>query len=65
MDRLNRRRGKQSGSAEVRVELALLSPQSKTAGEWKTSTYMRNIGVRASPCDRHINNKMTVWSPEV
>jgi hypothetical protein len=22
----------------------------------------RNIGVRASTCNRHINNKMTVWS---
>jgi hypothetical protein len=33
MDRLNRRRAKQSGSAEVRIKLALLSSQCKAAKE--------------------------------
>jgi hypothetical protein len=57
----------QSGSAEVRIEFAMLSSQCKTAREWGTSTHMSNIGVRVSACDRqiHINNKMTVWSHEV
>jgi hypothetical protein len=56
MDRLNRRRAKQSGSAEVNIEFALLSSQSKTARECETSTYMKNICVRASTRDHHINN---------
>jgi hypothetical protein len=60
MDRLNRRRAKQSGSAEVRIKFAMLSSQCKVAREWETSTYTRNIGVRASTCNRRINNKMTV-----
>jgi hypothetical protein len=60
MDRLNQRCAKQGGSAEIRIEFALLSPQCKIAREWETSTYMTNFGVRASTCDRHINNKMTV-----
>jgi hypothetical protein len=64
MDGLNRRRAKQSGSAEVRIKFALLRFQYKIAREWETSTNMRDIGVRASTCDRHINNKMTMWSPE-
>jgi hypothetical protein len=54
MDRLNRRRAKQSASAEVRIRFALLSSQCKNARERETST-----------CDLHINNKMTVWSHEV
>jgi hypothetical protein len=62
---MNRRRAKQRRSAEVRVKFAMLSSQCKAAREWETSTYMRNIGVRASTCNRHINNKMTVWSHEV
>jgi hypothetical protein len=65
MDRLNRRRAKQSGSAEVRIKFAMMSSQCKIAREWETSTYTRNIGVRASTCNRHVNNKMTVWSHEV
>jgi hypothetical protein len=65
MDRLKRRRAKQSKSAEVRIKLAMLSSQCKTARKWETSTYTRNIGVRASTCNRHIRNKMTVWSHEV
>jgi hypothetical protein len=65
MDRLNRRRAKQSISAEVCIEFAILSSQCKAAMEWETSTYTRNIGVRASTCNRQINNKMTVWSHEV
>jgi hypothetical protein len=48
MDRLNRRRAKQSMKAGVRIKLAMLSSQCKTAREWETSTYTRNIGVRAS-----------------
>jgi hypothetical protein len=63
MDRLNRRRAKQSGSAAVRIEFALLRSKCKTAREWETSTCMRNIGVRASTSDRQFNNKMTVLSP--
>jgi hypothetical protein len=43
MDRLNRRRAKQSGSAEVRIEFAMLSSQCKTAREWETSTHTRSI----------------------
>jgi hypothetical protein len=62
MDRLNRRRAKQSGSAEVRIKFAMLSSQYKVAMEWATSTYTRNIGVRASICNRHIDNKMAVRS---
>jgi hypothetical protein len=54
MDRMNRSRAKQSGIAEVHIEFALLSSQCKTGREWETSTYMRNIGVRASNCDRHV-----------
>jgi hypothetical protein len=65
MDRLNRKRAKQSGSAEVRIEFSVLSSQCKTAREWETSTYMTNIGVRASTYHRHINNKITVWNTEV
>jgi hypothetical protein len=65
MGRLKRRRAKQSGRAEVRIKFALLSSQCKTARESKTSTYMRNIGVRASTCDRYINNKMAVWTVEL
>jgi hypothetical protein len=64
MDRHSRRRAKQSRSAEVRLKFALLSAQYKIAMEWET-TYTRDIGVRASTCIRHINNKMTVWSHEV
>jgi hypothetical protein len=60
MDRQNRRSAKQSQSAEVRIKFVMLSSQCKAAREWETSTYTRNIGVRASTCDRHINNKMTV-----
>jgi hypothetical protein len=65
MDRLNRRRAKESRNAEVRIKFAMLNSQCKTAREWETSTYTRNIGVRASTCNRHINNKMTAWSHEV
>jgi hypothetical protein len=65
MERLNRRRAKQSGSAEVRIEYRLRSFQCENAREWETSTYIKNIDVRASAYDRHINNKMTVWSREV
>jgi hypothetical protein len=65
MDRLNRRRAKQSKSAEVRIKFAMLSSQCKVAREWETITYTRNIGVRANTCNRHINNKMTVRSHEV
>jgi hypothetical protein len=53
---------------EVRIEFAMLSSQYKTAREWETSTYVRNIGVRASiflKLDRHINDKTSVWSREV
>jgi hypothetical protein len=64
-DRLNRRRAKQSKSADVRIKFAMLSSQCETANEWATSTYTRTIGVRASTCNHHINNKMTVWSHEV
>jgi hypothetical protein len=46
------------------MKFAMLSSQCKTAHEWETSTYMRNICVRASTCDSRINNKMTVWSLE-
>jgi hypothetical protein len=60
MDRLNRRRAKQSGCGEVGTEFAMLSSQFKSAREWEVSTYARNIGVLASTCNRHINNKMTV-----
>jgi hypothetical protein len=60
MDRLNRRRdAQQSKSAEVRINSA------KAAREWETSTYTRNIGIRASTCNRYINSKMTVRSHEV
>jgi hypothetical protein len=66
LDRLNRRRAKHSLSAEVRIKYAMLSSQCKTAREWETSgSYTRNIGVSASTCNRHINNKKTVWSHEV
>jgi hypothetical protein len=65
MDRLNRRRAKQSKSAEVRIKFAVLSSQCKAAWEWEMSTYTRNIGVRSSTCNRHINNKMTERSHEV
>jgi hypothetical protein len=66
MDRQNRRRAKQSGSAEaVGIEFVILTSQCKTTREWETSTYTRNIVVRASTCDRHINNKMMVRSHEV
>jgi hypothetical protein len=65
MDRLNLRRAKWGGSAEVRIELSLLSSQCKIARECDVSAYLRNIGVRASACDRHINSKMTVWGLEV
>jgi hypothetical protein len=64
MDRLNRRRAKQSKSAEVCIKFAMFSSECKAAREWDTSTYTRNIGVRASTCNCHINNKMTVWSHE-
>jgi hypothetical protein len=36
MDRLNRRRAKQSRSAEVRTQFAMLSSQCKAAKEWET-----------------------------
>jgi hypothetical protein len=65
MDRLNLRRAKYNGTAEVRIEYAMLSSQCKTAREWEGSAYVRDIGVRASVCDRQINDKMTVWSHEV
>jgi hypothetical protein len=66
MDRLNRKRAKQSGSAEVRIKLAMLSSQCKAAREWETSIYRRIIiGVCASTCDHHFNNKMMEWSLEV
>jgi hypothetical protein len=52
MDRLNRRRTKQSGSAEVRIEFAMVSSQCKTAREWETLPYTRNIGVRANTFNR-------------
>jgi hypothetical protein len=61
MDRLNRRRAKQSISAELHIKFAMLSSQCKAANEWET----RNIGVRASTCNRHIYNKMTMRSDEV
>jgi hypothetical protein len=65
MDRLNRRRARQSRSAEVRIEFTMLSSQCKAAREWETSTYYtRKFGGRASTCDRHINNNMTVRSHE-
>jgi hypothetical protein len=61
MDRLYRRRAKQSKMrAEVRIKFAMLSTQCKATWELEKSTYARNIGVRASTCNRHINNKMTV-----
>jgi hypothetical protein len=53
MDRLNRRRAKQSGSAEVRIKFAILSSQCKDARGRGTSTYTRNIGVRVSTGNRH------------
>jgi hypothetical protein len=59
MDRLNRRRAKHRRSAEVRIKFAVLISQCKAAMEWETSTYTRHIGVRASTCNRHINNK--IW----
>jgi hypothetical protein len=65
MDIMNLMRAKQSGSAEVRIEFAFGISQCNTVREWETRTYLRNIGVRASTCDRHINNKMVVWSLEV
>jgi hypothetical protein len=65
MDRQDRRRAKQSKSAEARIKFVMLSSQYKVAMEWETSTYTMNIGVRASTCNRHINNKMTVWSHKV
>jgi hypothetical protein len=65
IERLNRRRARQGGNAEVRIEFAMLSSQRKAAKEWETSTYTWNVGVRASTCSRHINNKMTVSSHEV
>jgi hypothetical protein len=65
MDRLNRRRAKQSGSAKVRIEFAVLSSQCKTTRQWETTAYLGNIGVRASLWDHHINNKTTVLSHEV
>jgi hypothetical protein len=65
MDRLNRRRAKQSRSAEVRIKFAMMSSQCKATREWETSTYTRSIGVRANTYNRHINNKMTVRSHEV
>ena len=37
MDRLDRRRAKQSGSAEVRIKFAMLSSQCGAAREWETS----------------------------
>jgi hypothetical protein len=43
----------------------MLSSQCKAATEWETSTYTRNIGVRVSTCNHHINNKKTVRSHEV
>jgi hypothetical protein len=61
MDRLDLRRAKQSGSAAVRIEFTLLSSQCKIAREWKTSTHMRHIGVRANTCDRHTNWSTTRW----
>jgi hypothetical protein len=66
MDRGNRRHAKQSKSAEVRIKLTMLSSQCKTAMEWgtSTSTYTGNIGARARTCNRHNNDKMTVWSHE-
>jgi hypothetical protein len=65
VDRLNRRRAKEVGSAEVRIEFAMLSSQCKTAREWGTRTYTKYMGVHSNTFDRHINNKMTLWSPEV
>jgi hypothetical protein len=43
---------------------AMLSFQCKISREWEASAYLRDIGLRASTCDPHIN-MMTVWSPEV
>jgi hypothetical protein len=65
INRVNRRRTKQRGSAEVRIKFATLSSQCKAAREWETSTYTKNNGARASTCNCHINNKMTVRSHEV
>jgi hypothetical protein len=60
MDRLNM----PSKAAEVRIEFAMLSSQCKTTREWEASAYLRDIGVRASACDRYINKKMIVWGGE-
>jgi hypothetical protein len=65
MDGMNRRGAKQSISAEIRIKFAMMGSHCKTTREWETSAYTRNIGVRASACNRHIKNKMTVWSHEV
>jgi hypothetical protein len=65
MNRLNRRRAEQSRSTKVRIKFAMMSSQCKAAREWETSTYTKNIGGRASICNRHLNNKMTVRSHEV
>jgi hypothetical protein len=65
MDRMNRRRARLSRSAEVRIKFAMMSSQSKVVREWETSTYTRNIGVCASTCIRHINDKMKVRSHEI
>jgi hypothetical protein len=40
----------------------MLSSQYKTARKWEVSAYLRDTSVRASACDRHISNKMTVWA---
>jgi hypothetical protein len=65
MDRLNRMRAKQSRSAEVRIKFAMLSSQCKAARDLETSTCTRNIGVRASTCNRHINNNGGPWDDRV
>jgi hypothetical protein len=62
---MKQRRAKHGISAEVRIKFAMMSSQCKTARKWETSTYARNTGVRANTCERHFNNKMTVWSHEV
>jgi hypothetical protein len=42
MDRLNRRRAKQS-SAEVRIKFAMLSSQCKAAMEWEILVFVRAL----------------------
>jgi hypothetical protein len=62
MDRLNRRRAKQSRIAEVRIKFAILSSQCKAAREWETSSQLATMA--ATSCFDALNVTKCIWWAE-